>query len=77
MRDLLIELRGNKNQEDVAKELNISQQHLSEIERSAKNPSIKLMKKLEVLYGRSMVELFPDIFLDSYTTICSIKQART
>jgi transcriptional regulator with XRE-family HTH domain len=68
LRELLITLRGDKKQEEIAIRLGISQQYLSEIERNAKNPSIRLMRKFQEEYKRSMIELFPDIFLDCNTT---------
>lgn len=71
MREILISLRGNKTQEQVANAIGISQKHLSAIETGFRNPSINIMKKLEQYYGVPMVELFPDIFLDENTTKCS------
>lgn len=71
MREKLISLRGTKTQEQVANDIGISQKHLSAIETGFRNPSISIMKKLERYYGVTMVELFPDIFLDKNTTKCS------
>ncbi|WP_432408531.1 helix-turn-helix transcriptional regulator [Wukongibacter sp. M2B1] len=68
MRDILINLRGKKSQSEVAEKLGITQQFLSAIEREEKNPSITIMRKFEEHYNKSMVELFPDIFLRENTT---------
>jgi putative transcriptional regulator len=68
MREKLVQLRGEKSQENVAMTLGISQKTLSAIERGFRNPSIELMKKIQQYYGISMLELFPDIFLPLGTT---------
>ena len=68
MRKKLIELRGNKSQEEVSKEIGITQQFLSAIEKGERNPSIKIMKKFEIYYQKSMLDLFEDIFLSTITT---------
>jgi putative transcriptional regulator len=73
-RELLIKLRGPKSQEELAKELGISQQFLSAIELGIRNPNVKLMKKLEEYFKVPMEELFPDIFLNSNTTKRDIKK---
>lgn len=70
MRELLIKLRGNIPQTKVAKDLEISQQFLSCLENGSRNPSIKMMKKCAAYYGKSIIELFPDIFLTDSTTKC-------
>lgn len=68
MREVLIEVRGDRNQADVAAELGIAQQYLSEIERQNKTPSAKLMNRMSLYYGRPVQSLFPDIFLQTNTT---------
>jgi transcriptional regulator with XRE-family HTH domain len=65
VRSILIELRGNTGQSDVAKELNITQQFLSAIELGTRNPSIKIMKRFAKYYNKTVQELFPDIFYDT------------
>lgn len=64
MREKLINLRGYRTQEEVGKFIGISQKYVSAIELGKRNPSIKIMKKLEEYFGVNMRELFPDIFLD-------------
>lgn len=68
MRYVLINLRGDKTQEEVAKALLITQKHLSAIERGNRNPSIDLMKRFERYFNKSIIEIFPDIFLNNDTT---------
>ena len=63
IRKLLIDLRAGKSQESVAKELGITQQHLSAIEHGNKNPGFNLMNKFESYYNKKIQDLFPDIFL--------------
>lgn len=62
MRKKLIEVRGNKSQDEVAKIIGISQKTLSAIERGYRNPSVELMKKMQNYYNISMILLFEDIF---------------
>lgn len=68
MRKILIELRGDKPQEKVAKAIGISQQFLSYIESGTRTPSIKTMRKLANYYNMPITELFSDIFLNNSTT---------
>lgn len=68
MREVLIEARGDRNQTDVATELGIAQQYLSEIERQNKTPSAKLMNRISLYYGKPVQSLFPDVFLQTNTT---------
>lgn len=67
MREKLITERGKTNQADVASDIGIAQQYLSEIERGIKTPSAKLMNRIAFHYGKSVQELFPDIFLNVCT----------
>ncbi len=62
MRSNLILARGEKSQQEVADDIGISQKTLSAIERGYRNPSIDLMKKLQIYYKVSMLKLFEDIF---------------
>lgn len=63
MRNNLITARGEKSQQEVANDLEISQKTLSALERGYRNPSIDLMKKLQSYYKISMTKLFEDIFI--------------
>lgn len=63
IRKLLIDLRAEKSQESIAKELGITQKHLSAIELGNRNPSFNLMNKFESYYNKKIQDLFPDIFL--------------
>lgn len=77
-RQALINKRKNKGwlQQDAADELGISQQFISLIEQGKRDPSLILAKNMERIYESSMEELFPDIFLKTYTTKCN-KNDRT
>lgn len=67
-RQILIEKRGNRSQQEIADELKITQKHLSKIELGERNPSINLLSKFCFLYNESAENLFPDIFLNKFTT---------
>ena len=56
-------LRTNKNwsQEDLALEANINKNYLSDLERGARNPTIKVLEKLCIALGISLSELFKGI----------------
>lgn len=56
----LQELRENKKttQEQVAKELEITKEYLSMLERGERNPSDKLKYKMSKLFGVSMYYIF-------------------
>lgn len=62
MRKNLVNARGEKSQQEVAEDIGISQKTLSALERGYRNPSIDLMKKLQIYYKVSMTILFDDIF---------------
>ena len=66
MRNNLINVRGERSQQDVADDIGISQKTLSALERGYRNPSIDLMKKLQNYYKVSMTILFEDIFIFWY-----------
>jgi transcriptional regulator with XRE-family HTH domain len=56
-------LRTNKkwSQEDLALEANINKNYLSDLERGARNPTIKVLEKLCIALGISLSELFKGI----------------
>lgn len=66
-RKKLIELRGSKTQEEVARSIGTTQKHLSKIELGERNPSLILLAKIKKYYGEELEVLFPDIFLEKYT----------
>lgn len=64
-RPLLCEIRKSfGTQEVVAKELKISRQYLGMMETGDRNPTAKLMAKMENYFGLPSNKLFPDIFFD-------------
>jgi putative transcriptional regulator len=63
-RELLIKLRGEMTQTELARKLGIAQQTVSAIETRILNPNIKIMKKYELFFKKPMEELFPDVFDD-------------
>lgn len=64
-RPLLCEIRKSfGTQQDVAKELNISRQYLGMIETGDRNPTAKLMARMENYFGIPSNKLFPDIFFN-------------
>lgn len=63
MRSNLVLVRGEKSQQDVARDIGISQKTLSALERGYRNPSVDLMKKIQSYYKVSMITLFEDIFI--------------
>ncbi len=62
----LINLRMKKGlkQNDIAKQLGVSQQTISLIETGKRKPTIQMAKQLEQFFKTSMEELFADIFDD-------------
>lgn len=48
----------------VAKELKISRQYLGMMETGDRNPSTKLMIRMEKFFGVASSELFPDLFFE-------------
>ncbi|MCF2717987.1 helix-turn-helix transcriptional regulator [Paenibacillus sp. UKAQ_18] len=63
-RSLLAELRKSEgSQEDVAKNLDISRQYLSMMELGLRNPTAKLMVKMERHFKIPAEKIFPDLFL--------------
>lgn len=62
---LLSELRKVKGtQHDVAIELDISRQYMSMMESGLRNPTVKLMAKMEKYFEMSANNLFPDLFFE-------------
>ncbi|MFD2628817.1 helix-turn-helix transcriptional regulator [Oceanobacillus kapialis] len=57
-RQKLIECRGLKSRQKVAKELRITPQMLGAIERGDRTPSLALAKKISDYYGLSIDEIF-------------------
>lgn len=66
VRAKLIEYRGKRSRQEVAKDLDITPQMLGAIERGDRNPSLKLAKKIADYYGATVDE----IFLIKTDTIC-------
>lgn len=58
VRTKLIEYRGNKSRQEVAKDLKITPQMLGAIERGDRNPSLKLAKKIADYYHASIDDIF-------------------
>jgi len=65
LRKELIKLRKEYNltQFELAQILGISEVYVRKLEKCTRNPSISLMLKIEALFGVSMKDIFPDIFL--------------
>ncbi|WP_238808046.1 helix-turn-helix transcriptional regulator [Paenibacillus sp. EKM212P] len=64
-RTLLAELRKSEgSQEDVAKNLDISRQYLSMMELGLRNPTAKLMVKMERHFKIPAEKIFPDLFFE-------------
>lgn len=55
----LKELRGNINQEDLAKELGITRTSLSNIENAKQGLTLKLLEKICKYYGIKSNEILP------------------
>lgn len=62
---LLSELRkAYGTQQDVANKLGISRAYLGMIEVGSRNPTVKLMAKIENHFGIPASKLFPDLFFE-------------
>ena len=62
---LLTELRkADGTQQDVAKKLGISRAYLGMLEVGSRNPTVKLMAKIERYFGIPASKLFPDLFFE-------------
>lgn len=63
---LLSELRkADGTQQDVAIKLGISRAYLGMIEVGARNPTVKLMARIEKHFGIPASKLFPDLFFET------------
>jgi len=77
-RALLTELRKSKGtQMEVAKHLGISRQYIGMLESGERNPTVKLMAKMEKYFEMSASKLLPDLFFEdkSHKTKQKIKSA--
>lgn len=64
-RTLLVELRKSEgSQEDVAVKLGISRQYLSMMELGLRNPTAKLIFKIEKFFNVPAEKMFPDLFFE-------------
>ncbi|MGE1041228.1 helix-turn-helix domain-containing protein [Bacillus wiedmannii] len=72
MRERLVNERTSRNltQEELAEALKLSAVFIRKIEKGARNPSIKTMKKYQSFFDVRVTELFPDIFNDFDDTKC-------
>ena len=61
-RQLLIDYRGARTQEEMAKLYGVTQQVWSRWETGSQKPKIVTMKRLEDAIGRPMEEIFFDVF---------------
>lgn len=82
MRDKLIEFRGGRSQEEMAKIYGVSQQLWSKWELSKGCPSPVMMVKLEKDSGIPLEELFFDVFnnfmeLKEATNSLEVKRCKT
>lgn len=67
-REMIIKIRGNRSQQEMANMLGISQQHYSSIELGNRGIKPNMFKKFEEIFGESINKLAPDIFLENNTT---------
>ena len=61
-REALIQYRGERLQEDMAKQYHVTQQTWSAWELGITTPSAPVMKKMEIDSGVPMEKLFFDVF---------------
>ena len=61
-RQILIDFRGNKSQEEMAKSYGVTQQVWSRWENGTQKPKVETMKRLEDDVGIPMEEIFFDVF---------------
>lgn len=65
-RSLLLEIIKSKGtQQFVADELNISRQYLGMMASGQRNPTVKLMAKMESYFSIDAEKLFPDLFFEA------------
>lgn len=67
-REKMIELRGTRNQSEIAQILGISQQYYSLIENGKRGIHPKYFKKMEDIFNNKIEVIAPDIFLIKKTT---------
>lgn len=67
-RNKLIELRGDRSQQEIANLLGMTQQYYSLIEKGERGIQAKYFKRFETLFNEKMEVLAPDIFLNNKTT---------
>ena len=61
-RQLLIDYRGNRTQEEMGRQYGVTQQIWSRWENGIQKPKTITMKRLEDAIGRPMEEIFFDVF---------------
>ena len=61
-RQLLIAYRGDRTQEEMARQYGVTQQIWSRWENGTQKPKTITMKRLEDAIGRPMEEIFFDVF---------------
>lgn len=59
-RQWLIDIRGSKTQEDVAKEANIARSYYTQIELGTRNPSVIMAKRIAATLGFDWTIFFAD-----------------
>lgn len=64
VRQRMVELRGNRTQQEIAELLQITQQHYSNIESGKRGIKPKDFKKFEIVFNEDIHKLAPDIFLN-------------
>jgi putative transcriptional regulator len=55
---VLISLRGNRTQKEIAEQLNVSVSTYSALENNTRFPGKDLLKRISEFYGKSIEELF-------------------
>lgn len=59
-RQWLIDIRGSKTQEDIAKEAKIARSYYAQIELGTRNPSVTMAKKIAATLGFDWTIFFAD-----------------
>lgn len=67
-----LRLKSKKTQEQVAKEIGVTKDYISLLERGLRNPSDNLKKKLARVYSTDVIQ----IFLATQRTKCSINKVK-
>ncbi len=68
IRQRLIDIRGKRSQEQIAKLLGITQQQYSNIENGKRGIQPKYFETFETVFNEDIHKLAPDIFLNNKTT---------